>query len=223
MISESIKAACRAAGAANTRNSSDPLMRQILFPEEMVEKAYMSLFLSMAYYLKYKVKTAKESELKKYGVYVKSLDQFIFGAYISIIDNDGEDSVTLDFTYNESDFKDMIDAGQAICIDDQSFLPYVSSSTAKVPLSNGTYTSFYVSNDYVHTIYVIAAEVLRDHIESLLDASQNPEDCTVSLEGLFSATGYIDENGNKQIAIEKDELLKQLIKSDDINEVQIAS
>ena len=218
MLTENFKAACSAAAAAIPRDPADPLMKQLILPENCVDKGFQSLFMSIAYYLKFKVKQAKESELKKFGVMVKSKDQFMFGGYITILDNGGEDSVNLDFTYNPDDFKDMIEAGQCIDIDDPSFTPYVSSSTAKVVNPDGTESSFYIVSDYIHTLFVILTDVLKNHIEGLLDASQNPDDCTVSLEGIFEAKGSVKGN-EKFIAVNADEMVRQIIKNDDLNEV----
>lgn len=219
MINETLKNALSAAAAAvpNKEDCHDPLMERLQIPPERTEMAYQNLFMSLAYFLKYKVKAAKENELKKYGVYVKSNDQFIIGAYISIIDNDGEDSVVLDYTFDEENFKDLIDAGYAISTDDPSFAAYASAATAKVPGQNGESISFYILPQYLHTVYVLAADVLKSHIEALLDDPS--ADKSVTVDNLFTATGYLDDNGTKHVSIEKDELLKQIIKSDDLNEV----
>lgn len=218
MINETLKNALSAAAAAvpNKEDCHDPLMERIQLPPERTEMAYQNLFMSLAYFLKFKVKAAKENELKKYGVYVKSNDQFMFGAYISVIDNDGEDSITLDYTFDEDNFKDLIDNGYAICTDDPSFAAYSTAATSKVPGANGESISFYILPQYLHTVYVLAIETLKSYIEGLLDDPSAEK--TVTVDNLFTATGYID-NGIKRISIEKDELLKQIIKSDDENEV----
>ena len=219
MLDTTLKNAIVSEAAAIPAEPVDPLMRQLLFPEDVVDLAYISLFRSMAYYLKYKVQDAKNNDIKKFGIYVKSLDNFVFGAYISVVDNDGEDSVTLDYTFNEEDFKDMIENEKCITIDDPSFAPYLKTSTNHMEKSDGSINSFYIVDDYAHTVYYIAAECLKNHIYNLLDASTNPDDCTVTLEGVFTATGFIDDNGEKKIGIVPDETIKQIIKSDDVNEV----
>lgn len=217
MLNETIKKSLSDAAAAISREPNDPLMKQMLLPAERADLAFQSMFLSMSYFLKYKVNAAKENEIRKFGVYIKSLDQFIMGGYITVVDNEGEDSVVLDFTFDPDKFKDMIDNGYAVTIDDPSFTPYVSASTTHVCGANGENLSFYIMPEYVHTVYVLTASVLKNHIEGLLD--DNSSDKTVTFEGLFTATGYLDDNGDKKIAIDMDETVKQTIKNDDANEV----
>ena len=218
MLNNEIKNALSNAAAAVSREPNDPLMKQMLLPAERTEWSFQSMFLSMACFLKYKVNVAKDNEIKKFGVYIKSLDQFIMGAYITVIDNDGEDSVVIDFTYNASDFDDMINAGYAVTIDDPSFTPYVSAATTNVKGVNGEVVSYYIMPEYVHTVYVLTATVLRNYLEELLDDKSTSE-AVVSMEGLFTATGYFDKDGNKNISIDIDETVKQSIKNDDANEV----
>lgn len=217
MLSETIKKNLSDAAKAVSLEPNDPLMKQMLMPAERAELAFQSMFRSMAYFLKYKVNAAKENEIKKFGVYIKSLDQFIMGAYISVIDNDGEDSVSLDFTFDPDQFKDIIDNGYAVTIDDPAFTPYVSASTTHVPGANGENLSFYIMPEYVHTVYVLTASILKSYIEELLDDSSS--DKTVTLEGVFVATGSLDNNGEKVVSVEADETIKQIIKDDDANEV----
>lgn len=216
-MTETLANALSTAAATVSNTGPDPLMRPAMIPAALAELAYQSMFMSMAYYLKYKVKAAKESELKKYGVYIKSADNIIFGAYITVIDNGGEDSLVLDYTYDAEVIQELIDAGVADSIDEPIFHQYVSSATAKIGHPNGSAGGFDILPDYIHTIYVLAADLLRQHIESLLDDPNG--DHTVTVDNLFTATGFLDDNGAKRISIEKDELVKQIIKSDDLNEV----
>ena len=217
MKNENLANAFATAVAGITRDSADPLLKQCAIPPAHAENAYTSLFRSMAYFLKYRVKEAKESPIKKYGVYVQSLDRFLFGAYITIIENDGEESVVLDYTFDAADFAGIIEAGCAITTDEPQFAPFSSASTRDLENADGTRASFHILSEYQHTVYVYAAEVLKHYIECLLD--DNTADPSVTYEGLFTARGYLDENGNKKISIEKDELLKQMIKNDDLNAV----
>lgn len=217
MLTDTIKNALSAAVAAITSTPNDPLMKEMELPPDRANYSFQSLFLGLTYFLKFKVKQAKENELKKFGVYVKSLDQFVIGAYITVIDNDGEDSVVLDFTFDEDKFKDMINAGYAVCIDDPAFTPYASAATSQTCGPDGECLSFYVVPEYIHTVYALTAMVLKNHIENLLD--DPTADPTVTFEGLFTATGYLDDDGQKQVSIDLDETLKQTIKNDDANSV----
>lgn len=221
MLTETIQNALSNAVKAITKEPNDPLFKQMEIPPSRTLNAFQNLFLGMTYFLKFKVKAAKENDLKKYGIYAKSLDQFVIGAYITVIDNDGEDSVVLDFTFDEDKFTDMIEAGCATSIDDPAFIPYSSASTSQTPVMgpNGEALRFYIIPEYIHTVYVITAMVLKHHIEELLD---DPNiDHSVTLEGYFTATGFIDDDGQKKVSIELDETIKQMIKNDDANAIHM--
>lgn len=216
MFNEKFMNALANAATAISEEPADPLMKRCNIPAEKTDLMFQTMFRSMAYFLKFKVKEAKESDSKQYGVYIKSLDRFIMGAYITIIDNDGESSVNLDFTFNEDDMKNIINSGNAVTVDDNAFVPYVSSSTNHIKQENGGITSFYVLPDYIHTVFVLAADNLKNFIEELLDDSSS--DPTITLNGVFTATGFMDGD-EKKVSITIDETIKQTIKSDDENEV----
>jgi hypothetical protein len=215
MVNELLAQQLNAAAAAVPSDHPDPLMRQLICPAEQAERAYMSLFLSIPTYLRGMIQEAKSNSIGKYGVYVKSLDSFLFGGYITVTDSDGEISVTLDYTFDADEFAPIIAAGAAITTDDPVFRDYPTGATKHVTMSDGTLGMFEIKADFIHTVYVLCAQVLRHYIETLLD---NGEDGAVlTYPGLFTAQGYIGEDGNKKISIEPDELVKQIVKNDDAN------
>lgn len=215
MLNEALVQAVQTAAANITRDEADPLMVQCIIPAGMAENGYISLFRSMAYFLKFKVKEAKENPLHQYGIYLKSLDSFVFGAYITVLDNDGETSVTLDYTYNADEMQDMISQGFAICTDEPCFAAYSAAATRGLT-KDGKLAGFHILAEYQHTVYRTVAEVLRHYLETLLDSG---EEAVVEYPGLFKATCGLDETGNKFIKVTPDATVTQLVKDDDLNEV----
>lgn len=220
MENERLATALETATMQISRDDPDPLMRAIMITPPFAKTAYQALFRGLAYFLRFKTEEAKNSSVKKFGAYVSALGHFVFGAYISVIDNDGEESVVLDYTFDENDFKDMIESNSAISIDEVvNYHQYVNSACKSVGGEDTDVKSFYLMPETVHAVCVTAAQVLRHYIEALLDDKSS--DAVVEYSGLFTATGYIGADGNKHISFEKDELLKQLIKNDDANAVPI--
>lgn len=218
MNNEVLAKQINAAAAALQPTNPDPLMVQTDIPAEYAEYSFQSLFRGMAYYLKFQVEQAKNMPNKRYGVFLKSLDDFLLGAFIEIIDNDGEDSVVLNYTTEEEVFAPLIEEGAAISVDDPKLEVYLDGATSGITLSNGAVGTFGILTKYRHTVYVLAMQELRHYIEVNLDAT--PE-VVVDYPNLMTVTGYIDENGVKKIKIEPKELISQMIKNDDQNEVAV--
>lgn len=219
MENEKLATALETASLQIDRNDPDPLMRPMVLTPAFAKSIYQAMFRGMAYYLRFKVDEAKASPCKKYGLYIKALDHFVFGAYISILDSEGEDSVTLDFTYNEADFADMIAADAAIDIDNViNMHQYINSACRACGGSDNDVKSFHILPEAMHSVFILGANVLRHYIESLLDDKSS--DATVTYSGIFTAVGSFDNDGNKVIYFDLDELIKQLIKNDDSNAVQ---
>lgn len=218
MENEALAKALETASMAIPMDDPDPLMRMIMITPPFAKTSYQALFRGLAYYLRFKTEDAKNSPVKKYGIYVQSLDHFIFGAYISVVNSEGEDSITLDYTFEESDFKDMIESDSAINTDAvANFAQYVNSACKSVGGDDTDCKSFYATPEALHAVLVVASRTLRHYIETLLDDKSS--DATVYYSGLFTATGCIGDDGQKHISIDPDELIKQLIKNDDNNAI----